>query len=103
MLIPIIAATVVWATIQLTNKIILGRIKMNLTIIAKKWFDDINGNTYHSVTIPEKKLYSGMAYGYDRQYEYTASELMGIDRPHNLEKEYDVNWIIVDVKRKRDL
>tara|TARA_Y100001973_G_scaffold94881_1_gene147538 strand:+ start:431 stop:709 length:279 start_codon:yes stop_codon:yes gene_type:complete len=44
-----------------------------LIVIVKKYFDDINGNTYHSVQfdINGKTYHSGKTYGYERQYEQT--------------------------------
>ena len=44
------------------------------TGIAKKWFDKVNGNTYHSVRITRNKdnsVVKAKAYGYDNQYKYT--------------------------------
>ena len=46
-------------------------------IEGRKWFDKMNGNTYHSVRIYRVKdnelIYnSGMTYGYGDQYRHTA-------------------------------
>jgi tRNA(Leu) C34 or U34 (ribose-2'-O)-methylase TrmL len=49
----------------------------NITIIGRKWFDRINGNTYHSVTVlvnNTEVLYSPFSYGYDDQYIQTAAK-----------------------------
>jgi hypothetical protein len=46
-----------------------------LTIIGRRWFDKINGNTYHSVEIWQggKMLVRvPFAYGYGNQYQQTA-------------------------------
>ena len=48
---------------------------------AVRWFDRINGNTYHSVRVERVKdgkiLYSDrMIYGYGDHYHYTALKLM---------------------------
>lgn len=41
-----------------------------------KWFDEINGNTYHSVSITDKKtgkiIVCPFQYGYGEQYKHTA-------------------------------
>ena len=46
------------------------------TGIAVKWFDNVNGNTYHSVRIirhrDDKVLYCPFTYGYGDQYRHTA-------------------------------
>jgi len=60
------------------------------TVIASRWFDSVNGNTYHSVHCVRHSdgaiIGSGktLVYGYDRQYEVTALKLM-----HN------AGWIVV--------
>ena len=45
----------------------------DLIILVKKYFDKVNGNTYHSVQfeIDNKIYHSGKTYGYERQYEQT--------------------------------
>ena len=47
---------------------------------AIKWFDKINGNTYHSVKITrvkdKKVLYGELQSGYGDQYKYTALDAM---------------------------
>ena len=58
--------------------------KFKLIIIdARRWFDRINGNTYHSVTVTVKHarkddlvLRCEFAYGYDEQYLQTADALL---------------------------
>ena len=46
-------------------------------VTANKWFDKLNGNTYHSVNIisaeTNKLIFSsGLVYGYGEQYRHTA-------------------------------
>lgn len=91
-----------------------------LVIIAKRWFDKINGNTYHSVLINvdgKTELYEPFAYGYDRQYEQTAVKLLEkaylIELKDNTpawqalkaleESGVIVSINVIDVSRKRDL
>jgi len=58
--------------------------RFNMIIIdGRKWFDKVNGNTYHGVTVTIKHktgddiiLNSGMVYGYGEQYIQTAIELI---------------------------
>lgn len=47
---------------------------------AVKWFDKVNGNTYHSVHIIRardgKELFCPFEYGYGNQYRFTALKAM---------------------------
>jgi len=48
-------------------------------ISARKWFDKVNGNTYHSVTIYQDGTIVAEApyqYGYGDQYTETAASLL---------------------------
>ena len=47
--------------------------KNDLIVLVKKYFDKVNGNTYHYVQfeINDKIYHSGKTYGYERQYEQT--------------------------------
>ena len=49
----------------------------DLIVLVKKYFDKVNGNTYHSVQfeIDNKIYHSGKTYGYGRQYEETFKEM----------------------------
>lgn len=93
----------------------LRELSKRFFILGKKWFDKVNGNTYHSVKIVD--LESGetivrtpRTYGYGEQYVQTAYEELTklglvekVDRwNHELNRE---RFIIecVDVPRKRDL
>ena len=53
---------------------------IRFTATAVRWFDKVNGNTYHSVRIVRhrdgKILYCPWQYGYGDQYRYTALEAM---------------------------
>jgi len=84
-------------------------------IEGKKWFDKVNGNTYHSVYITDvqtNKLIakSEMEYGYGDQWKQTAyEELMKLglatkeDRfNHELNRERFL-FVDSDVTRKKDL
>jgi hypothetical protein len=50
--------------------------KIKFIITAVRWFDKVNGNTYHSCWIERVRdgacLATGMHYGYDEQYKQTA-------------------------------
>lgn len=50
------------------------------TVIAKKWFDKVNGNTYHSVRCIRHKdndiVVGQFQYGYGEHYKQTALEIM---------------------------
>jgi len=99
----------------------------NITISARRWFDKINGNTYHSVEVfANGKLVGNnpFEYGYDEAYLQTAHEILqkaGIYRKTDehlksgMDKDYyefmmdkrehrDKFVVIVsDVARKKDL
>jgi hypothetical protein len=50
-----------------------------LTVIGRRWFEKTNGNTYHSVEVYRNGELIGLEpfrYGYGRQYQQTALELM---------------------------
>jgi hypothetical protein len=54
--------------------------KIKFIANAVRWFDRVNGNTYHSVNITRVKdgkvIYCPMTYGYGECYRQTALELM---------------------------
>jgi len=56
--------------------------KIKFIVVAVKWFDKVNGNTYHSVTITRtrdgKTLYCPFQYGYGDHFEQTAIEAMSL-------------------------
>lgn len=53
---------------------------IKFTVIAKKWFDKVNGNTYHSVRCIRHKdnaiVVGQYQYGYDEHYKQTALDIM---------------------------
>ena len=51
--------------------------KKEINILVKKWFDKINGNTYHNVQFEfnNKLFFQGLTYGYGCQYEQTFEEI----------------------------
>jgi hypothetical protein len=91
----------------------------NIVVIGKRWFDRINGNTYHSVAIivnGESVAYLPFQYGYDDQYRQTAQKWL--TKNYSMPKKYDtehdplwrirehgivVNFSVSDVSRKKDL
>jgi len=60
--------------------------KIKFVANAVRWFDKVNGNTYHSVNITRvkdgKTIYCPMTYGYGEHYRQTALKAM-----------YQVGWI----------
>lgn len=86
--------------------------KYKFTAQAARWFDKINGNTYHSVRITNNEtgevLKCQFQYGYGEHYRQTALEemlrcgwidakysdrnLFNYEREHN----YNINWIVTD-------
>lgn len=87
-------------------------------IIGRRWFDRINGNTYHSVEIVEIILGREdetiatipMTYGYGDQYKHTAyDELIRLglakeeDRFNHELNRKRFRYECFDVSRKRDL
>lgn len=54
--------------------------KIKFTAVVVKWFDRLNGNTYHSVCITRhrdgKVLVCPFTYGYGSQYESTTLDAM---------------------------
>ena len=54
--------------------------KIKFTVIAVKWFDQINGNTYHSVRCirdrDDKVVVGQFQYGYGDSYRQTALKCM---------------------------
>lgn len=98
----------------------------NITIIAKRWFDKVNGNTYHSVRVLEDGFEIGFIpfeYGYDNAYVQTALKIMqkngyfdsGLSRNNGSSLDYSdwhdwrcenpkkLNIYCNDVNRKKDL
>jgi hypothetical protein len=57
--------------------------KKKFTVNACRWFDKVNGNTYHSVRITRhsdgKVIAHKWTYGYDDHYRQTALETMFVN------------------------
>ena len=86
--------------------------KYLFTVEAKKWFDKVNGNTYHSVLITDNttgKSYAipkGVDFTYGEHYRQTAFEIMNNNNllpekykngnvwNYERENEYPINWIV---------
>lgn len=64
--------------------------KIKFVATAVRWFDKVNGNTYHSVQITRvkdgKTIYCPITYGYGEHYQQTALEAM--EKAKWLPKEY---------------
>jgi len=98
---------------EIKNKEAAERVKY--IVEGRRWFDKINGNTYHSVTITDaannKEIVDiPITYGYDDQYRHTAIDKLvelGLfkesDRFNHelIRKIFYFN--VVDVSRKKDL
>tara|TARA_R100000306_G_C4365191_1_gene137297 strand:+ start:386 stop:682 length:297 start_codon:yes stop_codon:yes gene_type:complete len=84
-------------------------------IVARRWFERTNGNTYHSVLIIDSKTNEEIAfmpytYGYDSHYKQTAyKKLLDLKLVKKQDKHnYELNnkrflYIVTDVANKRDL
>ena len=84
-------------------------------ITVARWYDKVNGNTYHNVKVRDlhalQDLTSGLTYGYGRQYLVTAANMI---KAHNgdLNPDFeDVNYndlsycvlSVIQVNTKREL
>jgi hypothetical protein len=88
----------------------MKQIEGKIFIIGRRWFDAVNGNTYHSATVYVNGVrLHGRRYGYGNQYIVTAQELL-------INSEYDVpakfsDFLnlesvvheVAEVRRKKDL
>lgn len=91
-----------------------------IEVIARRWFDSHNGNTYHSVQVSvngEVIAVENFQYGYDSHYLQTAWDLIwakfrpceGIDNdsqkffPWKAKGFYNVSETVSDVARRKDL
>ena len=56
------------------------KITDHYSIVVLKWYDKVNGNTYHNVKIKDHHgdnfISSGVVYGYGNQYLVTAAGLI---------------------------
>jgi len=73
-----------------------------INVIVKKWFDDVNGNTYHNVNFNynDKNYNSGLTYGYGTQYKVTLKNMI---EKHNLNINDEFNYIVIDVNTEEEL
>jgi len=87
--------------------------KSTITIIGKRWFDKVNGNTYHSTRVHfnGKEIgYVPFEYGYGNHWEWTGLELLKKFKKQfekysclwNLQKKYNLVTSVSD-GLKRDL
>ena len=86
--------------------------KIKFICNAVRWFDRINGNTYHSVRVTrcsdEKVITHNMTYGYGEHYRQTALEIMAKNKwmpvryrgdnayLYERENNYPIEWHVVD-------
>ena len=92
--------------------------KIKYVASAARWFDKVNGNTYHSVQITRvrdsKVIYCPFQYGYGDQYRQTALEAMAAAKwlavkyrgnhengaqksyTYEMENDYPIQWIVND-------
>lgn len=98
----------------------------SITVIAKKWFDKVHGNTYHSCIVlvnGEEIGYAPFEYGYGEQYKQTALKLLqeqgyfntGESYPNGYSKDDEVfaifqrdnretvKFYVIDVNNRKDL
>ena len=89
--------------------------KIKYIVNAVKWWDKVNGNTYHSVRVTRcedgKQLVGEMQYGYGDHYCQTALEIMNQagwlpekykNEPFMYEREndYPISWNVRDGKKR---
>jgi hypothetical protein len=98
----------------------------SITVIAKKWFDKVNGNTYHSCTVlvnGEEIGHNPFEYGYGEQYRTTALKILQAAGYFNTGERYSngyskdeeafvrfqmdnrntVKFYVTDVSKRKDL
>ena len=76
----------------------------DLIVLVKKYFDKVNGNTYHNVITRldnALRIESGLTYGYERQYEQTTNDLL--KRINEDINSYRVFYEVINVNTKREL
>lgn len=90
----------------------------SLVVIGRRWFDKVNGNTYHTaeILIDGLRLYkSERTYGYDQQYLHTARTWLETNGYATFDGHHEHLWrwaervgvtfsySVTDVARKGDL
>ena len=75
----------------------------DLIVLVKKYFDKVNGNTYHSVQFKynSEVYHSGKRYGYGIMYEQTFDR-MRMKYTENL-KMSDVEYIVIENCKAKEL
>tara|TARA_R100000808_G_scaffold4035_2_gene13552 strand:- start:365 stop:670 length:306 start_codon:yes stop_codon:yes gene_type:complete len=88
-----------------------------INVFVKKWFDDVNGNTYHNVNFNynNKNYNSGLTYGYGSQYKTTLKDLLiknNLINENIINNDYyklrdfindNFNCIVMDVNTEQEL
>jgi hypothetical protein len=94
--------------------------KRTITVIGKRWFERVNGNTYHSTSVYVDGVCIGhvsFTYGYGSHYQQTALELLKkhFVYSNDYQNEQSALWrevenagdflvdSVSDVQRKKDL
>lgn len=88
--------------------------KDTIVIVGRRWFERVNGNTYHSCTVTvngEEVGHEPFTYGYGSQWEYTGLELLKkvydvpetVTAPWKLKEVCNLVTTVSDVQRKKDL
>ena len=81
--------------------------KNDLIVLVKKYFDKVNGNTYHSVQfeINNKIYHSGKTYGYERQYEQTLKDVLikNIPTKKYIITENLIKYIVIENCKAKEL
>lgn len=88
----------------------------HITVIGRRWFERVNGNTYHSVSVyVDGDLLERVpfTYGYGSQFEQSASDVLanaglvpkGTYTLSRYFREHNVSYVceVSDVARKKDL
>lgn len=91
----------------------MSKRKILYVVTAVKWFDKVNGNTYHSAQILKTEtgevFYVPFQYGYGSQYQQSAleklvelGEISGDSYLYERENGYPIFWFEFNVPRKSD-
>lgn len=85
----------------------------NITVLGRRWFQKLYGNTYHTVTVitDNETLESPVTYGYGDAFLQTAGEMLknagyNVDYPlwRQCEaKKIRLTTLVTDVTRRKDL
>ena len=80
--------------------------KVFINVYVNLWFDDVNGNTYHSCECKHKGAiyHTGMKYGYGTQYKQSFKDLTSsMFKGHRFWKDYEPHYIVKYVDKKEQL